>query len=268
MGPNCYLFQGYTSINKNSEIEILYQNILKLQDKKVISIKPEFHDLLKAEAIKNWYNKKQPILLTHQLKIANKELCNHPTITIKKTDKTHIFVVLNKTDYHSKLQNILDDLTKFKKLNKNPTNQLKSKINKLITAKNAKLNSTKLSKINDDYKPSYFYKTVKIYKPNPPLRPIISQILTPIYKLIKTIKQLISPYLPCKYKIKSTHEWIQVLHTIQPNNYISASPDVEHLFTNVPVNETIDIIVNNIYNNPFLPPLKINTNILKKILLA
>ena len=70
-----------------------------------------------AEAIKNRYNKKQPTLLTHQLKIATKELCNHPNLTIKKQKKTNIFVVLNKTDYHLKLQNILDDHTKFKKLN-------------------------------------------------------------------------------------------------------------------------------------------------------
>ena len=33
------------------------------------------------------------------------------------------------------------------------------------------------------------------------------------------------------------------------------------LFTNVPVNETIDIIIDNIYNNLSLPPLKINPNI-------
>ena len=87
LGPNCHFFQGYTSINKNTEIEILYQNILKLLDKKVISIKPEFRDLLKAEAIKNRYNKKQPTLLTHQLKIAAKELRNHPNITIKRQIK-------------------------------------------------------------------------------------------------------------------------------------------------------------------------------------
>ena len=124
LGPNCHLFQGYTSINKNTEIEILNQNILKPQDKKVISIKPKFCDLLKAEAIKNRYNKKQLKLLT-QLEIAAKELHNHPNITIKNADKTNIFVVLNKTDHHSKLQNILDDHTKFKKLNKNPTNRLK-----------------------------------------------------------------------------------------------------------------------------------------------
>ena len=147
-------------------------------------------------------------------------------------------------------------------------NQLKSKINKLITANNAKLNSTKLHKIIGDYKPGYLYGTVNIRKPNYPRRPIISQIPTTIYKLTKTIRQLISPYLPHKYNMKFTHELIQVLHTIKPNNGILASLDVENLFTNVPVNETVEIIINNIYNNASLPPLKIIPNILRKLLLT
>ena len=79
--------------------------------------------------------------------------------------------------------------------------------------------------------------------------------------------KLISPYLPSKYNIKSTHELIQVLHTIKPNNGILASLDVENLFSNVPVNQTVDIIINNIHNNQSLPPLKINPNILRKLLL-
>ena len=36
----------------------------------------------------------------------------------------------------------------------------------------------------------------------------------------------------------------------------------------VSINETIDIIINNIYNNPYLPPLKINPNIFRKLLLT
>ena len=210
--------------------------------------------------------KKQSTLLSYQLNIAAKELCNHPNITIKKkADKTNIFVVLNKTDTHSKLQNILNDLTKFQKL-KSPTNQLKTKINKLITANNAELNSTKLPKIIGDYKPGYTYGTVKIHKPNHLLCPIISQIPIPIYELTKTIKQLISPYLPSKYNIKSSHKLILVLHTIKPNNGILASLDVENLYTNVPVNETVDITIDNIYYYKSLPPFKLNPNILRKIL--
>ena len=92
----------------------------------IISVKPEY--LLKAEAIKNRYN----IYIY---------IRNHPNITIKKADKTNIFVVLNKTDYHSKLQNILD--AKFKKYIP-PTN-----IYKLILLI-AELNSIKLPKIIGD----------------------------------------------------------------------------------------------------------------------
>ena len=60
------------------------------------------------------------------------------------------------------------------------------------------------------------------------------------------MQQLITPYSPHKYNIKSTGKLIQVLYTIKPNNVLLASLDVENLFTNVPVNETIDIIINNI----------------------
>ena len=68
LGPNSRLFQGYTNINKNSEIEILYLNILKLRDNKVISIKPEFRDLLKAETIKIDTTKKQPTITNSSTK--------------------------------------------------------------------------------------------------------------------------------------------------------------------------------------------------------
>ena len=83
-----------------------------------------------------------------------------------KKEDNNIFVVLNKIDNYSKQQNILDDTTKFNKLNKNPTNQLKSKTNKLITANSTYLNITKLPKIIYGYKAGYLYGTIKIHKPN------------------------------------------------------------------------------------------------------
>ena len=187
------------------------------------------------------YNKKQPTLSTQQLKNATKELHNHPNITIKKADK-QIFVVLDNADYHSKLQNILYDHTKFKKLNKNPTNQLKSKINKLITADNIAIcENTKLPQIISNYKSGYLYKTVKIHKPNHPQHSITSQIFTPIYALGKIIKQLITPYLPSEYNRKWTLELIHILHTLKPSNGILASLDVENLFTYVPIKQTFYI---------------------------
>ena len=47
-----------------------------------------------------------------------------------------------------------------------------------------------------------------------------------------------------------------------------ASMDVESLFTNVPVNETIGIILENVYENPNMPPLQLSRDTLEKLLLA
>ena len=123
--------------------------------------------------------------------------------------------------------------------------------------------NTRLPEIIGDCKITYLSGTIKIHKPQ---RPIIAQVPAPIYEPTKTINPLIIPFLPSKYSIKSTQELIQILHTHQPKKGILASLDVENPFTNVPVKETIDTIINNIYNNPSLP-LKINLNILHKLLL-
>ena len=62
-------------------------------------------------------------------------------------------------------------------------------------------------------------------------------------------------------------ELIEILKTYKPNKGIISPLDVENLSPNVPVLETINIIINNIYHHPNLPPLKINSNTLRKILL-
>ena len=45
----------------------------------------------------------------------------------------------------------------------------------------------KLNKTIGEYEPGYIYSNVKIHKPINPLRPIISQIPTPTYPLVKSL---------------------------------------------------------------------------------
>ena len=101
--------------------------------------------------------------------------------------------MLNKSDYHSKLETILNDKNIFTKLNNNnPTKQLKSKISKIINASNADIHNIKLPKIIGNYKPGHIDGTVKMHKPGYLLKPIISHVTTPIYPLTKTINVLIT----------------------------------------------------------------------------
>ena len=93
----------------------------------------------------------------------------------------------------------------------------------------------------------------------------ISQIPTPTYQLAKNLNKLIAPYIPNEYMLTSTNDFIDMLHT-NSNQGIIASLDVESLFTNVPIDETIDIIIKHSYNHATIPPPKIPENILRQLL--
>ena len=98
------------------------------------------------------------------------------------------------------------------------------------------------STISGEYTPGYAYGTVKTHKTDNPLRPIISQVCTSTYKLAKRLNQLLKRYVPSKYSISSTDEFLDLLRIKKPQGEI-ASIDVQSLFTNVPVDATIQHII-------------------------
>ena len=73
-------------------------------------------------------------------------------------------------------------------------------------------------------------------------------------------------YLPAKYSINSTDEFIHLAKTVNSPGLL-ASLDVENLFTNVPVHETIEIILQYAYNLDMKPP-PIDKTLLKELLLS
>ena len=264
LGLNCHLQPKYDKVHKQVELEVLYQNLLQLEKKGTISVKPELADQLRSEGTKH-RNTKFKSLLTPALKNAAKNLKNNSDIVIRKADKSSTYVVMNKNEYINKINEILSDHTKFKQIKRNPIQNLKKKANRLIEALNAVQDDIKLPKIIGDFKPGYIYGNVKTHKPDNPLRPIISQIPTPTYSLAKAINKIISPYVPNEYSLKSSSDFIDLLST-NANHGIIASLDVESLFTNVPIDPTIEIILQHVYSNPNLPPPKIPKEILKNFL--
>ena len=120
-----------------------------------------------------------------------------------------------------------------------------------------------------EFTPGYAYGTVKTHKTGNPLRPIISQVSTATYKLAKRLNSLLKPYIPAQFSINSTEEFLDILRAKRPDGII-ASIDVESLFTNVPINETIDVILDEVYEKRSngLPSLKLSRHILERLLKA
>ena len=90
------------------------------------------------------------------------------------------------------------------------------------------------------------YGLPKVHKPNFPLRPIISAIGTHSYKLAKFLVPLLRPFSTNTFTINDTFTFVKELCElkINTNDVIMASFDVKSLFTNIPLDETIDIIIN------------------------
>ena len=82
--------------------------------------------------------------------------------------------------------------------------------------------------------------------------------------MAKWLNNLLTPYIQNEHCISSSSEFIDILRTKSSSGIIS-SIDVESLFTNVPVDATIDIILNNVYNST-MKPLKIKPHLLKQLL--
>lgn len=265
LGLNYHIQPKYSRLHKQTELETLYNSLTELQKKKQIEIKPAIVTQLASEGTKH-RNTLYKTSIRKELTDAAKDLKNNENIVLRKADKSATYVILNREDYLDKLNNILSDKKKFKCITKNPVDGLKKKANELITSLNANIGDIHLPKIIGDYAPGYIYGNVKTHKANNPLRPIISQIPTPTYNLAKSLNKIISPYIPDQYSIRSTDDFIDILHSSDSSGIV-ASLDVESLFTNVPIEETVDIIIENVYHNLTRKAPNFPQKILKEMLL-
>ena len=118
-----------------------------------------------------------------------------------------------------------------------------------------------------------FYETPKVHKLQQQqqqqqrleeltMRPIISNIGTATYEIAKYLNKLLTPLSKSDYNILNTEDLMRRLRvkTI-PAGYKMISFDVKSIFTNVPLDKTIDFILKKVYDEK-----KIQTNIPKTVL--
>ena len=270
LGMNTHLKQKVNDSMKKVSVEKLYSSIKAHEKNNDITIECDdtLRSKLKLFGLKKSINYNSHLLTKDQFS-AIKNFSKRTDITVRSADKSNVFVVMNTADYNRKLGDILSDQGKFKVIYTDPTNNLKKELNKHITVANAVSDGNKLTKLIGHYEPCYAYANPKIHKRiiNPPVRPIVSQIGTPTAQVASELNEVITKYMPTKYMVKSTSEFMDLIRkTTFPESSILASLDVDSLFTNVPVYETINIILDYVYHHPTLLPSTIPESTLKQLL--
>ena len=192
---------------------------------------------------------------------ALKKLSSNEGIVIHKSDKGNSVVIVNRDDYIKRLQDMVDDESKFEKLNVTPGKEYnfmvkeKSLVDTLLSQllKKKCIDDNLRSKLSPDGpNPARLYGSPKIHKPLvdglPKYRPIISQIGSTTYDIAKYLLTFIEPYTKNDYTVKDTFHFVSMLDTMD-HRLVMASLDVDSLFTNIPLNETIEIVTEKVYKN-------------------
>ena len=260
-GLNFGLKKRSKPLNNKIETEKLFYNLEQKQNSNIITIdeKEDLKIKLKNFAIRKSTDTSHDNL-TSEERQAIKSLRENPDIVIQRPDKGGGVVVMNRSDYNDKLKTLISDSNKFEEIAVDQNKIIKKKINDIV--KPYKGHQTlnyvykQLHRVGE-YPNGHLYGQPKIHKDskNPPLRPIISMSGTVTHEIAQFLNKMIRPYVDNSHMLRSTDELL--LHTkdlkLEPGEEL-VSLDVESLFTNVPVDETINIIIQKAYNHPNLPP--------------
>ena len=113
-------------------------------------------------------------------------------------------------------------------------------------------------------------KIHKVFANIPKLRPIIDTTNTPYYKIGQYLSSLSQPLTINDYTLKDSFDAANKIKSLPSEmfeeGYQFVSFDVESLFTNVPLNKTINIILDRIYRQKLLKT-NLKKRTMKKLLL-
>ena len=121
-----------------------------------------------------------------------------------------------------------------------------------------------------DFYDGHLYGLPKIHKNamHPPLRPIVSMCGTVTHEVAQYLNKELRPFVNRNHIVGSGDELLLRLESLTlGTNQVVTSLDVESLFTNVPIEETIDIIIDTAYKHPSIPAPLIDADMMKKFLM-
>lgn len=251
-------------IEMDAEFESLFQQLTVLKP-----LPEDQHSLLRAELVKvsktygNCRIDRSCLLPCHVDALT--KLKKNTDVILLRPDKGSGVIVMDTCDYHRKFEPILNDRSKLK-----VDEQQEDASVKVAKSVSKLLNDLKTRGVIslDQHRhlqpkgavPPRLYGLPKTHKEGVPIRPIVCMTRCALESLSKWLAATLNPIensftTRC---VKDSFEFVEKLAELDVPNTIMASFDVSALFTNVPVIETIDIIVEETRRRPDLCPLPLD----------
>ena len=187
-------------------------------------------------------------------------------------------MLLDKSDYIAKMLVILDDPSNLECLGGCDEHDNTGQNERALQAFLLRQHKAGLisSVIYDRIRPTgsvrpRMYGLPKVHKPHPfPLRPILSMVGSSQHEMARWLAGVLQPVL-ARYSLHVIKDSFSFCERLREKNYhgddmFMCSFDVVSLFTNVPIDETIQICLDTLYRSN-IPPPGIKEDLLKKLLL-
>lgn len=185
------------------------------------------------------------------LESIKRKLIDHECIVIK-ADKGQSTVIMNVHEYNSKVEEFIIN-NNIEPINKDPTNKFsKTLLNNLNKIKHLfTKDEIKRMKMIDPRAPTMRGQP-KVHKEGTPMRPIVNFTSAPAYKVAKHLDRFLRDHIIINnnHSIKNSIELVNTINSSNINSqYTMASLDIVNLFTNVPVETTINLVRDNLSSN-------------------
>ena len=230
------------SINRNYNIDFEY-------------VKTKLKDIA-LSTFHGYSSNSLPLNVSRAELSALKKLSRNKDLVIVRPDKGNGIVILDKPDYISKVELLLSDVSKFKKLDVDVLDLCIKREGQLIRFLRDTLVKNKFIPESVYYdlspqgsKPGILYGLPKVHKETCPARPIMSAIGTYNYSLAKFLVPILQPLTSNQYTVNSSFSFVkEITSTSFPHSTVMISFDVSSLFTNIPLDETVNIILDSLFS--------------------
>lgn len=183
--------------------------------------------------------------LTREQSCALKELEKDKTIVVLPADKGNATVIMDRTQYNDKMNEILSDVS-YKPLTKDPSKKTERQLTQILKELESckEITSTLRYKLNPQHStPAQLYGVPKIHKEGVPMRPIVSTMGSATYGLAKELTRILAPLVGnTERHVRHSAHFVQRIRDIRLQETDTlVSFDVVSLFTRVPIDEAMQL---------------------------
>ena len=234
------------------EFERFFQDILPY----TTHLASEEKTVLKTKFL-DTFNKYSSVRISSEERKILENLYKNKDISVLRQDKGRGVVIMNKVDYDSKSTSFLSG-EEFELLRDDPTKSFQGKVQRTLLSMKKKFSKRQYKRLYpSSSRPGLYFGLAKVHKlknetdgvAELPLRPVISNIGTATYEISKYLASLLQPIAKSNFTIGSTKDFIHKINQekIKEDSEM-ISFDVVSLFTSVPLDFTIELILKKVYD--------------------